>query len=248
MKKEEVFSMRRFKNRCSWLVAVVAFLLLAAYPAQAATVVCFPTSTVVSAMNMNAGVYHYGFTLTNTSDCSGGGQQWPMIIDFEVPLQSQDSVSNITEPDSWSYSILTSAQFESQFGITNPFGSPYILHWYDTLAVVTDPPASWQKSIVPTGFAAYYNSSVYTTDVYENSAVFGFDSLSGPVDGPYESSWSDSGRKPGDPPLPLHYGAVTGSGLPPFSPSSPSSEPEPGTCFLLAGGLVALAVARRRRV
>jgi len=27
--------MRRFENRCSWLVAAVAFLLLAAYPAQA---------------------------------------------------------------------------------------------------------------------------------------------------------------------------------------------------------------------
>jgi hypothetical protein len=233
--------MRRVENRCSWLVAAVAFLLLAAYPAQAATVVCFPTSTVVSAMNMNAGVYHYGFTLTNTSDCSGGGQQWPMIIDFEVPLQSQDSVSNITEPDSWSYSILTSAQFESQFGITNPFGSPYVLHWYDPLAVdVTS--ASWQKSIVPIGFAAYYDSVTYTADVYEDSAVFGFDSLSGPVNGPYESSWSNSGRKPGDPPLPLQNGPVTGSGLPPFSPSS---VPEPGTCFLLAGGLVALAVNRR---
>ena len=237
--------MRRFENRCSWLVAVVAFLLLAAYPAQAATVVCFPTSSVGSAMTMSAGVFHYGFTLTNTSDCSGGGQMWPMIIDFEVPLQSQDSVSNITSPGSWSYSILTSAAFQSQFGVANPFGSAYVLHWYDTVAVDTDPPASWQKSIVPTGFSAYYNSSVYTADVYEDSALFGFDSLSGPVDGPYESSWSNSGRKPGDPPLPLQHGAVTGSGLPAYLPASPSSVPEPGTCFLLAGGLVALAVNRR---
>ena len=162
-----------------------------------------------------------------------------------MPLQSQDSVSNIVSPGSWSYNILTSAQFESQFKITNPFGSPYVLHWYDTVAVVTDPPASWQKSIVPAGFATYYNSGAYTADVYENSALFGFDSSSAPVDGPYESSWSDSGRKPGDPPLPLHYDAVTGSGLPPFEASS---VPEPGTCFLLAGGLVALAVTRRRRV
>jgi len=238
--------MRRFENRCSCLVAVVAFLLLAAHPARAITVACYAKSTVVSAMTMNAGVYDYGFTLTNTSDCiTGGGQQWPMIIDFEVPLLSPGSVSNITSPDSWSYTILTSAEFESRFGIANPFGSPYVLHWYDTLAVDTAPPASWQKSIVPTGFAAYYNSSVYTANVYENSALFGFDSLSGPVNGPYESSWSDSGRKPGDPPLPLQYGAVTGSGLPPFSPSSPSSAPEPGACFLLAGGFVALAVNRR---
>jgi hypothetical protein len=144
-----------------------------------------------------------------------------MIIDFEVPLQSQDSVSNITSPESWTYNILTSAEFESQFGVANPFGSAYILHWYDTVAVNTDPPASWQKSIVPTGFSAYYNSDVYTADVYEDWALFGFDSLSGPVDGPYESSWSDSGRKPGDPPLPLQHGAVTGSGLPPYMPASP---------------------------
>jgi hypothetical protein len=172
-----------------------------------------------------------------------------MIIDFEVPLRSPDSVDHITSPDSWSYSILTSAEFESQFGIANPFGSPYVLHWYDTVAVVTNPPASWQKSIVPAGFAGYYNSSAYTADVYEDSAVFGFDSLSGPVDGPYESSWSNSGRKPGDPPLPegdgspLKVGAMTGSGLPSYLPSS---TPEPGTCLLLAGGLVALAVNRRR--
>jgi hypothetical protein len=238
--------LRRFESRCSGLAAAAAFLLLAAYPAQAITVACYPTSSVVSAMTINAGVYQYGFTLTNTSQCTGGGQQWPMIIDFEVPLLSPDSVGHITSPDSWSYTILTSSQFESQFGIANPFGSPYVLHWYDTLAVETDPPASWQKSIVPTGFAAYYNSGAYTANVYENSALFGFDSLSGPVNGPYESSWSDSGRKPGDPPLPLEYGAVTGSGLPPFSPSSPSSAPEPGTCILFAGGLVALAVSRRR--
>jgi len=63
--------MRRFESRCSCLSAVAAFLLLAAYPAQAATVACYPTSSVVSAMTMNAGVYHYGFSLTNTSDCSG---------------------------------------------------------------------------------------------------------------------------------------------------------------------------------
>jgi hypothetical protein len=195
-------------------------------------------------MTLNAGVYQYGFTVTNTSDCSGGGQQWPMIIDFEVPLQSPDSVDNITSPDSWSYSILTSAEFESQFGVANPFGSPYVLHWYDTLAVDTDPPASWQKSIVPTGFAAYYNSGVYTADVYENSAVFGFDSLLGPVDGPYESSWSNSGRKPGDPPLPLQYGAVMGAGLPTFTPSA---VPEPSSWLLLGTALAGLGVAPRLR-
>ena len=237
--------MRRFK--CSWSVVVTVLLLLAAHPGRAATVACFPTSSVVSAMSINAGVYQYGFTLTNTSDCSGGGQQWPMIIDFEVPLRSPDSVDNITSPNSWSYSILTSAEFESQFGIANPFGSPYVLHWYDTVAVVTNPPASWQKSIVPAGFAGYYNSSAYTADVYEDSAVFGFDSLSGPVDGPYESSWSDSGRKPGDPPLPLKYGAVTGSGLPSFSPSPTSTAPEPNSWLLLGTALAGVGMAPRLR-
>jgi len=50
-----------------------------------------------------------------------------MIIDFEVPLQSRDSVSNITRPGSWSYSILTQPNSKASFG-SQIRSVPYVLH------------------------------------------------------------------------------------------------------------------------
>ena len=230
--------MRRFEGSRSWPV-VAALLLFAVQPALASIVACTPASSVDTVVTPNSGVYHYQFTLTNTSSCSGV-ETWPVIVDFELPLRSPDSVSNISSPGSWGYQILSSADFQSNFGIPNPFASPYVLHWYDTLSVGSS--ASWSMGIVPIGFSSHYSTSA----VYEDSALFGFDSLLQPVGAPYESSWVMSGRLPGDPPVPGSpvNGGVGGAGLPPFSPSA---VPEPGSLFLVAGGLVALVMIRRRK-
>jgi hypothetical protein len=109
---------------------VAELLLLAVQPASAAIVLCTGTSAVDSNVISNAGIYGYQFTLINTSQCSGQGS--PVIVDFELPLQSLGSVSSIVSPQDWSYQILSSAEFFTDFGISNPFASAYVLHWYDT--------------------------------------------------------------------------------------------------------------------
>jgi hypothetical protein len=240
--------MRRSEMRCLWPVVVAALLLLAVQPALAAIVLCSPASTVDSNVISNSGVYQYQFTVTNTSQCTGQGS--PVMVDFELPLQSPESVSSIVSPGYWSYEILTSAEFFSDFGITNPFASDYVLHWYDTLAHPSEnglTPANLSESIVPIGFEVAYQR----TDVYENSASgFGFSSLMGPIAGPYESSWLTTNRLPGDPPLPGNptIGGVGAPGLPPFSPSG---VPEPVSLVLAALGLGlfgGLRAVRARRV
>ena len=235
--------MRRFEIRCFWPVVVAALLLLAVQPASAIILLCAPASTVDSTVISNAGIYGYQFKLTNTSQCTGQGS--PVIVDFELPLLSAESVYNITSPGSWDYQIYSSAQFSSQFGIANPFASPYVLHWYDTLSHPSEnglTPANLSESIVPIGFEAAYQR----TDVYENSATgFSFYSLTGPVAGPYESSWLTSGRTPGDPPVPGSpvSGALGGAGLPSLSPDE-ESVPEPAAFLLVAAGLGVLSLRR----
>ena len=241
--------MRRFEMRCFWPVVVVAFLLLAVQPALAAIVLCTATSTVDSNVTPISGAYQYQFTLTNTSPCTGQGS--PVMVDFELPLQSPESVSSIVSPAYWTYQILTSAQFFSDFGISNPFASDYVLHWNDLLSHPSESgltEANLSESIVPTGFEAAY----LRTDVYENSASgFGFSSLMGPIAGPYESSWLTTGRTPGDPPLPgspVQSGVGGTGGLPPFSPVD--NVPEPVNLVLAALGLALFgglrAVSARR--
>ena len=237
--------MRRLARACFWPIVAVAFLLSAVQPAQAVLVLCTAQSSAIdTVVTQNSGVYHYQFTLTNTSQC-GAGMGSPVIVDFELPLLSAESVYNITSPGSWDYQIYSSAQFSSQFGIANPFASPYVLHWYDTLSHPSEnglTPANLSESIVPIGFEAAYQR----TDVYENSATgFSFYSLTGPVAGPYESSWLTSGRTPGDPPVPGSpvSGALGGAGLPSLSPDE-ESVPEPAAFLLVAAGLGVLSLRR----
>jgi hypothetical protein len=233
---------------------VAAFFLLAVQPALASTTtnqICSPaTSSVGTAMTMPSGVYEYAFTLTNTSDCSANSFDffnWPVIVDFEVPLLSPNSIGNIQEPYGWTYEILTAAEFSSEFGMDNPFGSQYVLHWYDTEDTGDVDVIDWEEGIVPVGFTAHYSYNNFTdVHVYEDSAVFSFDSSMPPVAGPYESSWLDSGRQPGDPPLPLAPEDGSGLDMLPFAPGQ-GNIPEPGSLFLVGCGLVGLAMVRRHK-
>ena len=242
--------MRRFGSPCFWSVVVAVLLLLAAHPALAAvseSEICSPaTSTVGTSVTAPSGVYEYTFTLTNTSNCSGGDFfNWPVIVDFEVPLLSSNSISGITQPYGWSYAILTAAQFLSQFGIGSPFGSPYVLHWYDTENTGSVDAINWEEGIVPVGFTTHYTAFNFNdVYVYEDSAQFSFDSAMAPVAGPYESSWLDSGRQPGDPPLPLSPESGQGANLPPFTPAT---VPEPNSWLLLGTALSGLGMASRFR-
>ena len=244
--------MRRFESPCFWSVVVTVLLLLAAHPVLASVstdAICSPaTSSVGTSMTAPTGLYQYTFTLTNTSDCSAnnfGFFNWPVIIDFEVPLLSPDSVTNISQPFGWSYKILSAADFLSQFGIAEPFGSPYVLHWYDTEVTGDADGIKWEEGIVPIGFTNHYSYNNFTdVHVYEDSAQFGFNSTVPPIAGPYESSWADSGRQPGDPLDPLAPLSGAGADLPPFTPSA---VPEPNSWLLLGTALAALVMAPRLR-
>lgn len=237
--------MHRFGAFYPWPVMVAGLLLFAVHPALASvtqSLVCNPAlASLGTATTLSSGVYHYSFTLTNASVCASDDFNWPVIVDFELPLLSPDSISNISSPGSWAYQILSSADFEKTLGIDNPFGSPYVLHWYDIPP--QDSPA-WQEGIVPLGFSNHYSFNNYTVNVYENSASFAFDSLMSPENGPYESSWLTSGRQPGDPPLPGAPVEGVGAGLPPFSPSA---IPEPSGLLLLASVLVAFGLVTIQR-
>ena len=77
-------------------------LELAAHPVLASTTtdaICSPaTSSIGTAVTAPTGVYEYTFTLTNTSDCSAGSYgffNWPVIVDFEVPLLSSASITEL---------------------------------------------------------------------------------------------------------------------------------------------------------
>jgi len=110
------------------------------------------TSEVTSEVTQNPnGKYTYNDTVTNTSPGPQFVRElpvWPLIIDFEVPLESPSIVWDIASPETWDYEFISYGDYRSRFGEPNPFGAPWVLHWYDT-----QPQAN--KPICPDGYAAW---------------------------------------------------------------------------------------------
>ena len=211
------------------------------------------TSEVTTVVTDNGnGTWTYNYTVINTSP---GPQMllvddefivniWPLIVDYEVPLDGPGVVSNVQSPDTWDYEFISAAEYISRFGEANPFDSAYVMHWYD--AEFNEPEPS--RAIAPNGYTAWVETEWgFTPDVYEPSTDgFIFTSARSPVNGPYLTSWVDEFRNIGDPPLP--GGSVGGGGTPTFTPLG-AVIPEPLTMmgvFLGIGGLG--GYIRRRRL
>lgn len=199
-------------------------------------------STVVTE-NVLDGTWTYNYTVFNTSpgpqffsDGEVTREVWPLIVDYEVPLDDPGVVSGIQSPTDWSHEFLSATEYLARYGEANPFGSAWVLHWFDALF------SEAATAIAPTGYRARFCPGGGDCGVYENfTDGFIFTSSLAPVNGPYSTSWADEMRNIGDPPLP---GGVVGGGL--TLPFQVRGVMEPSALLLLGAGLVALALARRR--
>ena len=232
----------------------LALVLASAGAADADSII--RTSAVSSVVEaMTDGSYRYEFTVQNTSPA--GQQVWPLIIDFEIPIDHPDEVWDIGYPDpSWSHEILSAADYELSFGVSNPFGSAYILHWYDMFppSFAPDPKddeepepteetqpepeeVEDEKAIAPADYAGPHIVFTFEAD------GFVLTSNQAPIDGPYLTSWTDEVWNIGDPPLP--GGLISGGGANPYSHAVPL--PAPAGLVLVGLGFAVLSGLIRRR-
>ena len=180
------------------------------------------------------GLFKYEYRVWNDSPAPqwvGELENWPSIIGYEIPLDHPSVVWNVTSPDTWDYRFLSAAEYQLEYGTPNPFGSAYVLQWYDVEPMV-------QKMIVPEGFNERFAMSEY--EPWANG--FSFISNLSPVDGPYANLWLDYFRNIGDPPLP--GGGLVGGGLPyQIIPEVPAQ----GLAALACLGLATVTIWRRQR-
>lgn len=236
----------------------LALVAIGTAPADAQVVRTSEVNTVVTG---NGGTWTYNYRVWNTSP---GPQNvgvdlppvWPLIVDYEVPLDSPSVVSDVMSPSGWAYEFLSASDYATRYREPNPFGSAYVLHWYEEMIFGEGVWPDW--AIAPEGYIAWMLAQGLVRTAYEPSTDgFIFTSSLGPVNGPYSTSWFDMARNIGDPPLP--GGGTTGTipytfQLPPCPPDNPNCNqppgviPEPSTILLLGAGLVGLGVWGRKRM
>lgn len=191
------------------------------------------TTTVT--FNASTGLYTYDYTVINTSPgpqtYNDVNNVWPCIVAYDVPLDDPSVVNNIQSPYTWAYQFISAQEYIDRYGEANPFGSAYVLHWYDFWFF------NASTMIVPVGFNAAWNSNQYENQVNG----FSFESTLSPANGPYATVWSDEFRWIGDPPLP--GGSIGGGGSLPYTPQVP----EPATMLLLGLGLAGIMGLRKKK-
>lgn len=84
-------------------------------------------STIVT--NNQDGTFTYNYTVKNTFPAPQWlgipngitTQVWPMIVDYEVPLDSLSVVWDIKSPDGWTYEFISFSDYMKRYGEPNPF-------------------------------------------------------------------------------------------------------------------------------
>ena len=210
----------------------------------------FQTSQVLDAVDpLGNDRFDYGFRVCNTSlEGEFGG---PLLRDWELPwfgsgsgkdiTQNDSDIQNIATPEDWDWSI-------EQIGSEN-------------VATGYDGSANWQvpgdpmKIIFDNFFGGAANNPYndvthvlhFWTECFEGGGCidpddFGFEAGFDSTNAPYQASWEDLPPQTGDPAFPL--------GVQPTNPAiqqALNNIPEPGTLAMLAAGLGAMGLARRRR-
>ena len=252
---------RRFGKSAAIVGAALALLLgVQQSSAGTAAVPWTRNSTVGSSVVDNGdGTWTYGYKVSNTSFQSALSAELdePILVDWELPWFGDAGIAGITAPRNWDWSIETIDIPNSGTGWggvaawqtpSDPFyagaDSPFttvmkVLHWYNVCNVQPNRPLNFQGEDVAVLASC---ESQFDNAIFPNGSLDGFGFTAGfdPTGAPYQASWAVLPVRTGDPAFPL------GGGFPNSPALRDLQIPEPGALVLVAIGLGAMALRRRR--